>query len=50
VAERPWFRARASGLGWYPITWQGWLATLLGAAIFAAADIALVAHLALRHR
>jgi hypothetical protein len=28
-----------SGLGWTPITWEGWLVTVLGAAAFAAADM-----------
>jgi uncharacterized membrane protein len=24
----PWFRARGNGLGWTPVTWQGWLVTV----------------------
>jgi len=24
----PWFKARESGLGWTPITWEGWIVTL----------------------
>jgi len=24
-----WFRRKLYGWGWFPITWQGWLATLL---------------------
>jgi hypothetical protein len=40
---RPWFRARANGLGWTPITWQGWLVTLLSAAVVVAANLALLA-------
>lgn len=27
--DRPlWFKAKRYGWGWYPVTWQGWLATL----------------------
>ena len=25
----PWFRRKRSGLGWTPISWEGWVATLL---------------------
>ena len=42
--DRPWFRVRASGLGWTPITWEGWLATFVGAGAFLLADLALMAH------
>ena len=31
--------AQRFGLGWTPVTWQGWLVTLLGAAAFAAVDM-----------
>ena len=24
-----WFKAKMFGWGWYPITWQGWLITIL---------------------
>jgi hypothetical protein len=44
MTDRPWFRARPSGLGWTPVTWEGWLATVLSAAVFVALDIALVVH------
>jgi len=40
----PWFRARASGLGWTPITWQGWLVTVGGALIVMAVNLAVLAH------
>lgn len=26
---RAWFRDRIFGMGWTPVTWQGWLACLL---------------------
>lgn len=29
-----WFRAKAYGWGWYPITWQGWLVTAIYALLF----------------
>ena len=35
-SSRPWFRAKLYGWGWTPVTWQGWLATLLMTAILAA--------------
>jgi uncharacterized membrane protein YtjA (UPF0391 family) len=31
--SRPWFRPRRFGYGWTPITWEGWLATLLFVAL-----------------
>jgi hypothetical protein len=27
--ERPWFKAKKYGWGWYPATWEGWAVTLL---------------------
>lgn len=24
-----WFKAKRYGWGWYPITWQGWIVTLI---------------------
>lgn len=27
--QKLWFKAKQYGWGWYPITWQGWFATLL---------------------
>jgi len=27
--DKLWFRAKRYGWGWYPITWQGWLVTLV---------------------
>ena len=40
--NRPWFRARASGLGWTPITWEGWLVTLAVAGLFVVVDLVLI--------
>lgn len=28
-ADAKWFRAKLFGLGWYPISWQGWLLTII---------------------
>jgi hypothetical protein len=50
VSERPWFRTRASGLGWTPITWEGWLIALALAAILIGGDLALMAHFGALHR
>ena len=50
MTDRPWFRARASGLGWTPVTWEGWLVTVLSAAVAVAINLAIVAHLAATHR
>lgn len=30
-----WFRAKTLGWGWYPITWEGWLVTLIYSVVFA---------------
>jgi hypothetical protein len=49
MSERPWFRVRESGLGWTPITWEGWLITLVPLALFTVANFAFVAHL-IAHR
>lgn len=27
--KKIWFRAKKYGYGWYPVTWQGWVITLL---------------------
>jgi hypothetical protein len=45
MSDRPWFRARESGLGWTPITWQGWLVTGLSGAVVMAANLAAVAYI-----
>lgn len=26
--KKIWFKAKKFGWGWYPVTWQGWLATI----------------------
>jgi ABC-2 type transport system ATP-binding protein len=32
VSARPWFRRRRTGLGWRPVSWQGWLITAVAVA------------------
>jgi hypothetical protein len=44
MSPRPWFRTRSSGLGWTPITWEGWLVTLGLVVILIGGDLALMAH------
>lgn len=29
MTNKLWFRAKNYGWGWYPITWEGWLVTIL---------------------
>ena len=45
MSKGPWFRAKRFGWGWTPITWEGWLVTLLGVVAFLAIDLG-VMHLA----
>jgi hypothetical protein len=33
---KPWFRPKTIGPGWTPVTWQGWLITLLFCVVIAA--------------
>ena len=32
---KKWFKAKEYGWGWYPSTWQGWVITLVYAALLA---------------
>jgi hypothetical protein len=43
VSQDPWFRVRASGLGWTPITWQGWLVAGLGVLAVMAVNLLILA-------
>ncbi|HLC72520.1 MAG TPA: hypothetical protein VJH37_02975 [Candidatus Nanoarchaeia archaeon] len=27
--KKLWFKAKSYGWGWYPVTWEGWLVTVL---------------------
>lgn len=29
MQQKLWFKAKDYGWGWYPVTWQGWVATLV---------------------
>ena len=49
MSERPWFRTRSNGLGWTPITWEGWLITIGLAVVVLGANMAWVAHLTAAH-
>ena len=33
LSAKPWFRRRRVGLGWRPVTWQGWLVTAVAAGL-----------------
>jgi hypothetical protein len=50
VGDKPWFKVRANGLGWAPITWQGWLITILSAALVMVANVAFILHLGVFRR
>ncbi|HEV7158996.1 MAG TPA: hypothetical protein VGN38_11625 [Caulobacteraceae bacterium] len=50
MGDRPWFKVRASGLGWTPITWEGWLITLASMALVLAANFVFLAHLGVFRR
>jgi hypothetical protein len=47
--REPWFRARTGrfSYGWTPVTWQGWLVTLIGVLVFVGLNLAFVAYVAL---
>jgi hypothetical protein len=42
---RPWFKQRESGLGWTPISWEGWLVSLGSMGVFVAVNLLFVAGL-----
>lgn len=42
--ERYWFRRKAIGYGFTPVTWEGWLATLVFVLILVATLLQLVPH------
>jgi hypothetical protein len=27
--DKPWFRRRRIGVGWQPVSWQGWVITIV---------------------
>jgi len=41
IVARPWFRRRRVGLGWRPVTWEGWLVTAVAVGL-AIGDLAAV--------
>jgi len=40
MTKRPWFGPKRFGWGWRPVSWQGWLVTVLFAAVVVWASIA----------
>jgi hypothetical protein len=34
MKKKLWFKAKWFGWGWYPVTWEGWLVTLLGTGVY----------------
>ena len=38
--RRLWFRAKALGWGWVPVTWEGWVVTLLATLAYTGVTIA----------
>jgi hypothetical protein len=44
MSEGPWFRRSRDGRRWTPITWEGWVVTVLGAFIVTVANLALIFH------
>jgi hypothetical protein len=45
MAQGPWFRPKGNGLGWTPITWQGWLVTILSCLVAVGLNLVLVLRL-----
>ncbi|HEX3667366.1 MAG TPA: hypothetical protein VHU23_19245 [Rhizomicrobium sp.] len=39
ITKHPWFGPKRIGWGWRPVSWEGWLATWLCAAIAVAAGV-----------
>ena len=50
MSVRPWFKVRESGLGWTPITWEGWLVTLVPLILVLAVNFYFVTHLVAHRR
>ena len=48
MAQGPWFRPKRNGLGWTPITWQGWLVTILSCLVVVGLNLVLVLRLGMR--
>lgn len=37
ITKHPWFGPKRIGWGWRPVSWEGWLATAVSAAVIVAA-------------
>ena len=40
ITKRAWFEPKRIGWGWRPVSWQGWLITVVFAAVVIAACVA----------
>ena len=40
ITKHPWFGPKRIGWGWRPVSWEGWLITVLCVAVVIAANIA----------
>jgi len=49
MSREPWFRARTGRFswGWTPVTWQGWLVTLIGVLAVIGINLAVLAYVGL---
>ena len=49
MSREPWFRARTGRFswGWTPVTWQGWLVTLIGVLAVVGITLAVLAYVGL---
>jgi hypothetical protein len=49
MSREPWFRARTGPFswGWTPVTWQGWLVTLVGVLAVVGINLAVLAYVGL---
>ena len=50
MSERPWFGPKRRGIGWTPVTWEGWLVTLCSMVIVVGVNLLIVALVASHHR
>jgi len=40
ITKRPWFGPKRIGWGWRPVSWEGWLATVLCVALVVGINVA----------
>lgn len=39
MSDKLWFKAKTYGIGWYPVTWQGFLVTLIFVSLVVCASL-----------